>query len=274
MTKQQTTTRPRQQGMTLTEILVVIAIITVVMGLVLGGVSAMRQGASRSHAKTLLTGLSGYANSYEVSTGTGGGNGVNHLTGKGMVDWNNSIAMNSPARAGTTGSLSDASRQDNDDIAGEANDYTTGDGTYPTADNDTDMQWANIFIERFIWAANQMPAIRNGLPSLGTGFDDTELVSNVPEGDGFMEVVDPWGNSIAYAQGVSHSDTNTEDDFLPEREFSFFASAGPDQKWGRFRKYSEFSSDAAWNTYRDSDEYKYTLDNIYSFESDQPTTGD
>jgi len=266
MMHRQPTTHRREPGFTLTEVLVVMVIIAIVMGLTLGGVAKMKENAKESHTRTLLTGLLGNEGMYENATEYA----IQHNAAlKGTIDWNNTIPMNEPGRAGTPGSLSDASIESNDDIAGGDNDFSGGDGSYTQADNDTDMQWANIYVERFIWAANQMPTVRKVLPSLGSGFDDTELdINGTPAGDGFLEVVDPWGNSVAYAASVSHSDGYTDDDFLPEHDSPFFASAGADQKWGRSMKRGEMTP-AQWTTYKASDEYKFTRDNLYSFDLDR-----
>jgi len=276
MTRKQPTTRHRDQGMNLTEILVVIAIVSILMGLVLGGVAKMNQSAKETHARSLLTGLMGNAGTYETATGFA----IDHLPsnkpGFDLIDWTKPNRQNAP-------NFTLSVVIDGDDIAGAENDFDDyTDATYSNALNDTDMEQANLYIERFIWAANQMPTIRKTLPSLGAGFGDIELDANrVPVGDGFLEVVDPWGNPIAYASKVSHKvdrlliNNGADDDFLPEHDAPFFASAGADQRWGRPKKFKDMPP-GQWDAYKASDEYRFTLDNLYSFDLDRSaaTRGD
>jgi prepilin-type N-terminal cleavage/methylation domain-containing protein len=260
MTHRQTTTRRKEPGFTLTEVLVVIAIIAVVMGLILGGVSKLKESAKESHARTLLVGLLGSEGMYETATTKA----IHHYLSD-IIDWTAAKRQNAPNYSSTfviTGQ----------DLAGNANDFDDyTDATYSNAMNDFDMAEANLYTERFIWAANQMPTIRKMLPSLGDGFDDIELDgNNVPSGDGFLEVVDPWGNPVAYAASVKHDPLGfTNDDFLPEHNAPFFASAGKDQRWGRPQKRGDFLNDTDWQTYKDSDAYRFTLDNLYSFDLDR-----
>lgn len=252
--------------MTLTEVMVVLLIIAVLMGLILGGVSKMKESAKESHARMLLTGLLGCSGMYEIATTKV----IEHIRNTTYMPWTGTRKMNAPGvkYEGKTGTLV---QSDGDDIAADGNDYNDDDGTYTNAMNDTDMERANLYIERFIWAANQMPTVRKTLPSIGAGFGDIELdINSVPAGDGFLEVVDPWGNSVAYAAAVSHDPGKfPDDDFLPEHDSPFFASAGKDQRWGRPMKRGDFTSDLAWKNYKNTDEYRFTLDNLYSFDLDR-----
>ena len=249
MTNLYATTRRPAAGFSLIELLVVISIIAVLAGLLLGGVSMLKAGAKESQARALLANLMGQAGQYEVKTKKP----IFHINDD-ILKWGGGgWSMNAPGREGEVGSIkggyvNDLNEQNPDYDDGETNFYY--------------MKMANLYIERFIWAANQLPQIRDKLPSLGDSFDDTD-------GDGFMEVVDPWGNPIAYAMDVSHSDNFTDDDFLPEHPNPFFASAGADQKWGLPRKESEFASTGAWEAYLASDAYTDSFDNLYSFDLDR-----
>lgn len=258
MTNLSPTTRRPEPGFSLIELLVVIAIIAVISGLILGGVSHLKEGAKDHQAQALLANLMGNAGMYETKTEFPV---VHHenLPGS-MIVWGGNRLENAPdSNPGDTNTIS----------ANYSNDQNNGNPTYTSGnDNKFYMEQANRYIERFVWAANQLPQIRDKLPSLGSAFEDTD-------GDGFMEVIDPWGNPIAYANNLSHNDAVTDDDFLPVYSKAFFASAGKDQKWGRARKSGEMTA-AQWDTYKDTDDYKDSVDNLYSFDMDRSaaTRGD
>lgn len=240
-------------GFSLIELLVVIAIIAVIAGLLLGGISKLKEGGKESHARTLVTNLIGNAGQYEVKT--------NH-----PIEHNYDIKLNWAQNKNTNAPGWDEKEEI---TPGYKNKENNGDYTYDNGDKNRDyMKQANLYIERFIWAVYQLPQIRDNLPALGSSFVDAD-------DDGFMEVVDPWGNPIAYAYNVDHSDKYPQDDFLPEHPSPFFASAGKDQMWGQSKKRGSMST-VQWKAYIDTDEYKHTLDNLYSFDLDRAaaTRGD
>ncbi len=244
MTRTKLKTDPHAAGFTLIEILVVIVIISLVTGIIIGGAQVIQQNAKESQAHTTLTGLIGNAGQYENLTTKP----IEHINSTFFV-WNGKLRMNIPGREGDKGLIR------GEDVAGEDN----GNYTYANGDtNDQYMTRANLYIERFIWAANQVPVIREALPSLGKAFGDAD-------DDGFLDIVDPWGNPVAYASSVSHTN-DPDDDFLPVHDSPFFASAGKDQMWGRPRTSGEFTSEAAFTAYRRTDEYKFSQDNLYSFD--------
>ena len=254
MTNLRTINRPHATGFSLLELLVVIAIVSVLASLLIGGVSMMKTSSKESQARALLANLMGQSGQYEVKTRNPVFHINDHILKWGGGGW----AKNAPGHEGDTGPINGS--YDNDETELNTN-YDNGETNFYY------MEQANLYIERFIWAANQLPQIRDKLPSLGSSFDDAD-------NDGFMEVVDPWGNPVAYANDVSHSDKETDDDFLPEHANPFFASAGADQKWGLARKQSEFSSANDWKDWRDfmeTDAYKDSLDNLYSFDLDRST---
>lgn len=251
------TTPRHESGFTLIELLVVIAIIAVISGLIIGGAAVLKDGARESHARTVLASLMGHAGQFEAQFATAGV--VEHLQ-----VYDRTYFWGDPQHRKRQNAEGFNSNEEitGSDVAGDDN------GTDP--DNDADMALANKYIERFIWAAYQMPVIREGLPSLGASFGDFD-------DDGFLEIVDPWGNPIAYASNVKHPTPNTltstnnatDDDFLPLHDNPFFASAGKDQRWGRPRVHGEFSNDPDWQTYKDSDDYRFSVDNLYSFDIDR-----
>jgi prepilin-type N-terminal cleavage/methylation domain-containing protein len=249
------TTRRHASGFTLIELLVVIAIIAVLAGLLLGGAAVLKEGGKESQARAVLASLMGHAGQFENQFSTAGI--VAHLGNSSPYFWEgNTKHRNAEGASGETEIKSGTGT----DLAGDDN----GDYTYSNGDtNDEYMERANLYMKRFIWAVNQMPVIRDGLPSLGAAFDDFD-------DDGFLEIIDPWGNPIAYASSVTHGiAANTDDDFLPMHKNPFFASAGKDQMWGRPQVRGEFGSDAAWDAYTQTDEYKFSVDNLYSFDIDR-----
>ncbi len=83
--------------------------------------------------------------------------------------------------------------------------------------------------ERFVaqmWSHQRARAALERLPA-------TSLVDT--EGNGFLEILDAWGTPLIYVHGVSHSDSFTDDDFLPETPIPTFISAGYDRKFGDVR---------------------------------------
>jgi len=258
MTHTRTTNRRPSTGFSLMELLVVIAIISVIAGMLLGGIAVLRSGSQESQTRAILASLTGHRGQLETQFSTAAAM-PSHLDNDQTYDWSTLKRRNAQDSTGSD-ILDDNSGVD---LAGDANDdhtYTYGDASGDR--NDTYMERANLYMKRFLWAANQMPTIRDGLPSLGESFGDID-------GDGFIEVVDAWGNPIAYARSVKHNDPSTsDDDFLPERNGPFFASAGKDQRWGMPRVRGEMTQ-AEWDDYIKTDEYKFTLDNLYDFDIDR-----
>jgi hypothetical protein len=211
----------------------------------------VKGGAEESQTRAVLASLTGHAGQFETQFSSAAAMPW-HLDNDTTYRW--ATTQKRRNAQGATGTIEIITGTD---LAGDDN----GDYTYDNGDtNDQYMQRANLYMKRFLWAANQMPVIRDALPSLGESFGDFD-------GDGFVEVVDAWGNPIAYARSVSHS-VDPVDDFLPEHNSPFFASAGKDQRWGRPQTSGEMS-DAQWNTYKETDEYKFSVDNLYSFDIDR-----
>ncbi len=261
MTNLRTINRPHATGFSLLELLVVISIIAVIASLLIGGVSMLKSSSKESQARTLLANLMGQASMYEVKTRQDSPP-LNHIDDDLFGDWSGgNWAKNAPGVNGTGPIVEGYDKDDTSDNT----DYSP-----KGKENYYYMRQANAYIERFIWAANQMPQIREKLDSLGAALDDSD-------NDGFLDVVDPWGNPIAYAASVSHDPTkNPDDDFLPVHNNPFFASAGADLKWGLARKRGEFANDNDWLAFQETDAYKDSLDNLYSFDLDRAaaTRGD
>ena len=225
---------PHLNGFTLIEILVAIALVAVVASLLIGAVVAMRGTADESHARTQLGGLIGVSAEYETATTMP----VLHDSVRPSLifTWDQAKRQNAPGFTGT------ALIQDPGATTAE--------------------EYANLFSERFVWAAYQLPATREALERLGEG-----MLVDLDE-DGFLEMRDPWGNNIAYATFSNHSSLTT-DDFLPQHTNPFFASAGADGKWGAAKTESELGGGAAWTSYIATDDYIDSRDNLYSFDLDR-----
>ena len=88
------------------------------------------------------------------------------------------------------------------------------------------------------------------------------------DGDGFLELRDTWGNSIAYVLRSRHGSI-PEDDFLPEHPNPFFASPGEDGRWGAARTESGLGGGTAWENYKQTEDYAFSRDNLYSFDIDR-----
>ncbi len=246
-----TTRRGKPTGFSLVELLVVVAIIAIIAGLLFAGVSTLRNGAKESQARAVLASLMGYRGQFETQFKTTAAM-PSHLDNDPTYDWSTAKRLNAPGASGP-----DIKIDTGKDLAGAEYTYSNGDT------NKVYMERANIYMKRFIWVVNQMPVIREGLPSLANAFGDFDK-------DGFLEVVDPWGNPIAYAQSVEHGIAgNSDDDFLPEHDNPFFASAGKDKLWGRPKTSGEFANPNDWDDYKKTDEYKFSVDNLYSFDIDR-----
>jgi type II secretory pathway pseudopilin PulG len=98
-------------------------------------------------------------------------------------------------------------------------------------------------IERFVWAAQRTEASE----TLVNQVPDSLLVDQ--DGDGFLEVRDPWGHMLEYRPQSDETDkyrhapppgsnnansslpSNSGDEELPEHGSPFFASPGPNGEW-------------------------------------------
>ncbi len=99
----------------------------------------------------------------------------------------------------------------------------------------------NASIERFVWEVRQMQESEKILRGLGDHLRDTD-------GDGFLEIIDSWEQPVKYFKSSDETDAG---EGVPPHPEPFFASAGPDGKWGTFSG-SKANNDGA-------------EDNIFSF---------
>ncbi len=260
----------RRQGFTLIELLVVVAILLMLttIGIVAGRI--VNEQAKVSRTRAILDALENIAAGYEIKTDIP----IEHVPKSPFHSkWlSDDLMFNAVGKRGT-GEIAV-------DTIGDL--YEWPDEVHPLRSDPSQDRTppysshrrANVFIERFCWAAYQVPTLRNSMEAIG-GFGDYD-------GDGFVDYVDAWGNPIVYAYGVIHGRTDgsyPEDDFLPEHTRPYFASAGPDGYWGRYldaeelssgvSAYDEYESFSDFDDYIDSYEYAYIEDNIYSFDDEQ-----
>jgi prepilin-type N-terminal cleavage/methylation domain-containing protein len=191
----------RRGAFTIVELLVVISIILIVLSIGVVVTRKINEQAVSKAAMLVLTSARAAASDYQAQVN----NIVNHLDSTtDPFDWSKDRASNTPL-----GGIKPIK--------------------YPEAANDADLKdrQARLSIKRFCWAATQVPTAKKTLQAIGT------QKYFVPEIE-FMVLLDPWGKPLAYAAYVSYADTGaaTADDFLPEQTAPFFASAGPDGKWG------------------------------------------
>lgn len=209
--------RRRRHAFSLIEILIVIAIISVLAAIVIGAASAMKENAREQRTKASLQALAGIASEYRASTRFH----VNHLksdanAAQGDEDWSLSKPFNAPDASGS----------------GEVDDS----------------------IERFVLKALQLESSGTMVRALqGDALIDSD-------GDGFLEVVDGWGNKIEYAKYVDHEDADDSDNFLPQRGTRYnpqpyFASAGGDGEFGDAE-----STPSPDGTVRQDNLYSYSIE--------------
>lgn len=218
-TPRQASTPPPHAGFTLVELMAAISIISILM--IAGTIASMKMFSNTADHKTRITlaAAKSIADEYTILTG----NTVNHLTIAATAtfpnpnDWSTTKTYNQRIRTLI-----------NPDIPGSTALYYTISGNPKSSTKLTDDSETG---ERFLWVVMQVPAINRMLVALGPDtFVDREE-------NGHMELRDGWGNKMHYAAYVSHSDSDTADDILPEHgnptnPKPFFASAGPDGQWG------------------------------------------
>jgi hypothetical protein len=190
---------------------VIIAIIGILASITAVVGFKLKDNGKVAKTRTALAALQGLATEYEASTQTK----VN-TAGDTPFDWSQPVTKNARNEDGTLAS---------------------GSATITES------------ISQFFYAANQVPGINANLVSVGKdliqGLGGT---SGATSPTGFIRVVDAWGNAIVYSDGANPV---TEAPFIPTHNRPFFASAGPDGKWG------------------DSADSSQLTDNLYSFEIDQ-----
>ena len=204
--------RPSALGFTLVEILVVIAIIALLIGIGLGIVASVRGNAKEQATRMTLASADAINTEYYSLTGTV----INHM-GESPINWSTDRTENSP--------------------------YTTTDQGSLDGDDGDEATVKDLSIERFVWATYRIRNIRENMYR----FD--EQYFNDSSGNKFLELRDGWDTKLIYVGGVSHDDDEKGDDFLPVRDKPYFASAGPDGKWGNVEDNGVADADAQDNVY-------------------------
>jgi len=235
--------RASVKAFTLMEMLIVIVILATLMSIGLVAAANFRRDARVKQIRAVLDACKSAALEYRVATG---------------------LVVNHSAYNAATGATTNVKPFEWETMA---NDNTMKVKKLGKAEEDTDApdnsaKATHVYIERFVWAAMQIPSARKLLESRKM-LDDTDR-------DGFQEIVDPLGNALAYAAFVSHDDTRDripKDNYLPERTEPFFASAGMDGKWGQAKSEDELGA-AAYQDYLDSNAGRYAKENLFSFPYD------
>ncbi|WP_432800264.1 prepilin-type N-terminal cleavage/methylation domain-containing protein [Poriferisphaera sp. WC338] len=230
-----------RRGFSLIEILVVIGIIGILMAILIPGLSKAKESAQESQTRSIMAGLNGIVADFEVKTHKP----VWHMSDL-FRNWSaskNKNVDNTSHNPSQTAVIRTSDQPESEALESTATEYNY---TYEK----TAATNANLYGERFVSAAYQLPGLRNALASLG-GSVITDL-----DDDGFLEIRDPWGNNIAYGFQTRHGNAS-EDQFLPAHGRPFFASPGLDGLWG------STAPNATDN------EKKAAEDNIYSFNVDK-----
>lgn len=226
---------PFRAGFSLIEILVTISIIVLLVGVTFPVALKMLASAETSTARGMLSGLAAAADDYNISTQAT----VDH---KSTVDaFGNVITLDVGQPEPNTGTGPDAT------------------------------------LGYFIFSAGQNPSTAQAI-ALATKKDLqlnnrplTNINDDIANGNltlaNFETVVllDPWDTQIRYAYKVSHSDSFTDDDYLPAHPSAYFASAGPDGLFGEVDDNNQPDATVDNN----NDGVADAADNIYSFQTDQ-----
>lgn len=247
-----------KNAFTLIELLVVISIITVLAAIGLTvGTGLVRSNEIR-RTKAILANCEQVRAEYEVTTQQV----INHW-GKAAFDWSDPLAMKEKnATYGVGAGAGGVTVSTNTSAALQRDSQVD-----TTADRQADFQ--RKAGSRFVYATMRLSALRK----LYATFTPQTLVDK--DGDGFVDLLDVWGNKIVYVAFVRDDkpvsqaqplpplpfqignlivapDEHDSDDFMPKSTAPYFASAGPDGKWG--------------NGLGDTQQIEDASDNIYSTE--------
>ena len=216
----------KSDGFTLLELMVVVTIITILVAV--GTTASLRAlgAAAEQSTRLLLANAKGVAEAYESATGVS----INH-EGTTPIDWSTNKPYNEIQPWTTDPPGGDPATPDWEYYVALDPDNNSPKiekkiEQNPSLTNDADEDY---FIERFVWAAMQQPTTKKMLMALGRDLfiDDHD---GRTQKNGFMELRDGWGTRLRYYQFNDGSDGG--DPTIPDYLFPFFASAGPDGKWG------------------------------------------
>ena len=226
----------RLEAFTLVELLVVIAVIIVLVGIGLTVGNSVVRGNEINRTKTTLANALQVATEYDVKVGQI----VNHLASRypgtagnppqdpaPVKDWQDLYAFNSPVGAAGNGKI-------------KIDRNSRADAPPNAMGSDEEARQGDIArysVERFVWVTRRVAS----LEKLYATFRP-ETLKNSDDDPGFLEIQDAWGSKLIYAAYVKDDTAypssygsgvgDPADDFLPKSDTYFFASAGPDKKWG------------------------------------------
>lgn len=226
-------TRSRH-GFSLIEIMVVVSILAILM--IISVAAFMNRQGPVSATRITLAALKGAATEYEVQMGKPAWSGR-------KPPYNDTVAQN---YAGGT-FVEPAHSPGNAVIGGS-----------PAGSDD----FTSFSIERFVHQLLNNPVGQKMVASLGKD----ALVDS--DGNGFADVVDGWGVKIIYynpEEDFAGTANAGHAEFLPASRTSYFASAGPDGKWGDYRQLVRKQKGDSLTTAQ-ATLAKEAEDNIYSFD--------
>lgn len=213
----------RHAGFSLIEVLVVIALITLLTGLVVGVGRRLKQSAHVSQTKTILGVCKAASDGYATKF-------------KPILHFNGTLEPTITFEYIYEDNWDQTTFKKN---APEFLDVT----------NSTRYGKIDSHIERFVYKALKYETSRKILTTLKGQLIDKD-------GDGFLEVIDGFGNQVDYAVYVSHQDNYGGDNYLPIRKTTYFASAGRDGVWGDANGFTDTDGDGD----DDIDDNQYSYD--------------
>ena len=178
-------------GFTLIEILIVISVAALLIGLIAIGAIKAQDAASRNRAQSMMRSLIGAQEEYKSQSGLG--LAINHDNiSPSPINWSlGPFAQNAPGATGSAGAGGLSSS------------------------------------ERFVVACFLYEPAENILQAAAQGANT--LVDD--DGDGFLELRDPWDNEIHYRNDNTHDGgmfDGIPNDDLPQSRSPYFVSAGKD----------------------------------------------
>lgn len=222
----------------LIELMVVISIIIVLTGIGLTIGPALMRGSESNKTHTILSNALQIATEYDVAVGGGAKRVVNHLANhfpgdtynnhlsydpEATTDWSLPKAYNVPI--GTTAIPASAPPELAGSVTGNLR-----------ADLPSDIQ--NKSIARFVWQTQRVTALNKLYANFRPEVLKQVVRSTASADIGYLGLVDAWGKPLVYAGFVKDDNDylgavgDNADDFLPRSKDYYFASPGPDGKWG------------------------------------------
>ncbi len=251
--------KTRRGGFTLVELLVVIAVISILLAIGAGIGSVVRDYSSRSLTETTLQNLAGISKEYESA--------------KGKAVSLSDDSLWTSRRPNALGSGDNVARRDLSFATRSAANPITA---QPDKNSTT---YISLSIEQFVAETYDSGLIKkfyDGMPEQVLA-DKQDIIAqpvaltgyftyNGGEnngGNGFLEVRDGWGNKIVYVNDAGSDpgvDSIPRDGFVGRRSGAYFVSSGSDKRFGS----ASPSRGQELEKHRQSIPYQRTLDDLFS----------